>query len=56
MTKITKKLVYIFIDEGEFLYDQSTQKIYTYIYPHKFVGTIDPERFAVVYKNDIIKI
>ncbi len=55
---MTKKLVYIYIDEGEYLYDQLTQKIYTFIAPHKFVGNIDPESFKVIPKvqrNDINK-
>jgi hypothetical protein len=38
-----KKLIYIYIEEGEFLYDQLTSKVYTFTSPHSLVGYIDKD-------------
>jgi len=35
------KLIYIFLEDGEFLYDADTHKVYTFTAPHKLVGEID---------------
>ena len=51
---VFKKLKYIFIEEGEYLYDTQTQKAYTYASPHKFVGVINKE--YVLVRNDCIKV
>jgi hypothetical protein len=48
------RLTYIFLDEGEFLYDSSTKKVYTFTAPHKLVGKID-DSFALVPKDDIVQ-
>lgn len=44
------KLTYIYLTEGEFLYDEKSNKVYTFQAPHQFVGTIDNE-FSLVYKK-----
>ena len=46
-----RKLVYIFIDEGEFLYDQVTNKVYSYTAPHTLVGKIDSKEFTIIPKH-----
>lgn len=38
---LNKRLVYIYLDEGEFLYDQNTYEVYTFKAPHKLVGRIN---------------
>lgn len=45
-----KKLVYIYIEEGEFLYDQVTFKAYNFNFPHTFVGHIDRD-YKLVLKQ-----
>jgi hypothetical protein len=40
---VFKKLKYIFIDEGEYLYDCITRKTYTLTSPHRCIGVIDKE-------------
>ena len=32
---------FVVLDEGEFLYDESTLKLYTCTNPHKYVGKFD---------------
>jgi hypothetical protein len=54
MVLILKKLKYIYIDEGEYLYDSVTNKAYSYTAPHKLVGVINKD--YVLIKNDSIKV
>lgn len=51
---VQKKLKYIFIDEGEYLYDSVTNKAYTYTAPHKFVGIINKE--YILERNDSVQV
>ncbi len=46
----TKKVLvkYIVLEEGEFLYEESTLKLYTCKAPHVLVGKIDLKDFSVI--------
>jgi hypothetical protein len=48
---VTKQLSYIYLDEGEFLYDQVSRKIYTFIAPHRCIGHLS-KSFEIVFKKE----
>lgn len=48
---VTKRLSYINLDEGEFLYDTSTRKIYTFVAPYICIGHLN-KHFEIVFKKD----
>lgn len=53
---VKKILKYIYLDNGEYLYDESTQKVYTFSRPSKFVGFLqqlnhDPPAVQSVHKQ-----
>lgn len=49
-TTIHNKIIvkFIVLEEGEFLYDETTLNLYTCTYPHRLVGHIDPITFEYV--------
>ena len=47
---VNKRLVYIYLEEGEFLYDPDTYKVYTFLPPHKLVGHITT-RFELITRT-----
>lgn len=44
-------LKYIFDDNGEFLYNLKTLKIYTLSKPHKCVGKIDKKTYNIIWNK-----
>lgn len=40
-TMPVKRLNYIFLDQGEFLFDKASGKVYSFKAPHTLVGFID---------------
>jgi hypothetical protein len=48
-----KKLNFVFLDEGRFLYDPITKRVYSFCAPHTFVGVIG-EEFKLVSNKDVL--
>ncbi len=44
-------LKYIFDDNGEFLYNLKTLKIYTLSKPHKFIGKLDKKTLDIKWNK-----
>lgn len=49
-----RKLNFVFLDEGRFLYDPITKRVYSFCAPHTFVGVIGEEFKLVSSKKDVL--
>ena len=49
------KLKYLYLDQGEYLYNIKTNDIYTYSKPHKIIGKIDIETLRIIKKLDSLE-
>ena len=50
-----KKLTFVFLDEGRFLYDQTTKRVYSLQSPHTFVGVIGDD-FKLQTNNVLLQV
>ena len=46
-----KRVMYVVLEEGEFLYDEKTLKLYCCTVPHKHIANFDPETLKVSKKS-----
>lgn len=46
-----KRVRFIVLEEGEFLYDEKTLKLYCCTVPHKHIANLDPETLKVSKKS-----
>lgn len=44
------KLKYLYLDQGEYLYNIMTNDVYTYSKPHRIIGKIDIETLKIIIK------
>lgn len=45
-----KVLTYIYLEEGEYLYDSATRRVYTKCAPHKWIGNIDVNTCQIQFR------